>query len=184
MPPASARTPGQRLPGATACAALRDSHRSRPSGGADAAAGFQTLAGTAASRQPEGAKNSFTAYAAAFGVHLGHRLRPRLLHPGELPVDHGASAAGARDRKPRHRVQCHGQPSGAGQERSRQGREVHRQGQRRGASGDCAGDRARRQRLRDGANSAQLEERAVPERPRQFQRQGRALRHGHRGQPT
>ena len=58
------------------------------------------------------------AYAAARGLHLGHRLRPRLLDPSELPVDHRASAAGARDRQPRHRVQRHGQSGGAGQERA------------------------------------------------------------------
>ncbi len=123
------------------------------------------------------------AHAAALGLHLGHRLRPRLLDPGELSVDHRASAAGARDRQPRHRVQRHGQRGRAGKKRPRQGREIHRQGQRRGAPGERARGRARGQRLRDGAYSAQLQERAVPGWPCQFQRQGRALHHGHRRRP-
>ena len=183
MPPAAAGALGQRLPGAAARRAPGDSRRPGAPRGSHAAARFQALAGVAASRQSEGAKDTRNAHAAALGLHLGHRLRPRLLDPGELSVDHRASAAGARDREPRHRVQRHGQPGGAGKKRPRQGREIRRQGQRRGAPGERARDRARGQRLRDRAYSAQLQERAVPGWPCQFQRQGRALHHGHRGRP-
>ena len=44
------------------------------------------------------------AHAAARGLLLGHRLRPRLLDPGQLSIDHGASAAGAGDGQSRHRA--------------------------------------------------------------------------------
>ena len=50
---------------------------------------------------------------------------------------------------------------------------------RQAAARDRARRRARRERLRDGAHPAQLEERAVPERARQLQRQGRPLPDGH-----
>ena len=98
MPPAAAGAAGQRLPGAAARAAPGHPHHRRPSRRADPAARFQALAGPVASRQSEGAKDHRAAHAAARGLLLGHRLRPRLLDPRELPVDHRASAAGARDR--------------------------------------------------------------------------------------
>ncbi len=57
---------------------------------------------------PKAQKIIAAAHAAARGLLLGDRLRPRLLDPRELPVHHRASAAGARHRQSRHRHRCHG----------------------------------------------------------------------------
>ena len=96
---------------------------------AHAAARFQALARAAASRQSQGAKDHRRRHAATRRLFLGHRLRSRLLDPGELSVDHGAPAAGARHRQSRHRHRCDGAgKSLLGTQRPRQGRDIHRQG--------------------------------------------------------
>ena len=107
-------------------------------------------------------------------VFLRHALRPRLLDPRELPVDHRAPAAGARHRQSRHHHRCHGARRQQTRRWRRRRRDVTSTEDRRRASREGARGRAGRERARIGAHPAEF-------RRRQQQRQGRQIHHGHRG---
>ena len=116
----------------------------------------------------------------AHGLFLGDAVRPRLLDPRELSIDHGASAARARHRQSRHPHRRDGarsharaatdEPTASVSSTSTSGKQLQADGARR---------RARRERLRNGAHSAQFQDRRVSPRTRQLQRQGRQISHGH-----
>src|SRR5256884_4486993 len=110
---------------------------------------------------------------------MGDAVRAGLLDPRELSVDHRASAAGARERKPRHHDRRDGLRGDTRTARARERRELHRPHHREAPPRERAGGGAGGERLRIGPHSAEFQERAVSGRTRQLDRKSGTLPHGY-----
>src|SRR5437762_1622194 len=120
--------------------------------------------------------------ATGWGLTVGDTVRARLLDPRKLSVDHGASAARARERQSRHHDRRDGVRGDARARRPRRWRELHRPDHRQAAARPRTGGDPGGKCLRIGPHSAQFQKRAVPEWTRQLERPGRAILDGYGGQ--
>src|SRR5437879_6714285 len=110
---------------------------------------------------------------------MGDAVRAGLLDPRELSVDHRASAAGARERKPRHHDRRDGLRGDTRTARARERRELHRPHHREAPPRERAGGGADGERLRVGPHSAEFQERAISGWTRELDRESGTLPHGY-----